>query len=55
MGNIGGGALIDVFDTMGLNGMRMTYWVLVPISLIAVLAIGIPLLAMGRKNKTEEI
>jgi len=55
VGNIGGGALIDVFDTMGLNGMRMTYWVLVPISLIAVLAIGIPLLAMGRKNKTEEI
>jgi MFS family permease len=54
VGNIGGGALIDVFNAAGLNGMRMTFWVLVPISLIAAIAIGIPLLAMQRKSREDK-
>ena len=54
VGNIGGGALIDVFNAAGLNGMRMTFWVLVPISLIAIVAIGIPLLAMQRKSREDK-
>ena len=50
IGNIGGGALVDLFNSMGYNGMSLTYGLLVPLSLIAAAAIGIPLLHCAKKS-----
>ena len=50
IGNIGGGALVDLFNSMGYNGMSLTYGLLVPMSLIAAAAIGIPLLHCAKKS-----
>ena len=50
IGNIGGGALVDLFDGMGYPGMRVAYMILVPLSLAAAFGIGIPLLRCAQRQ-----
>lgn len=55
IGNIGGGALVDLFDGMGYPGMRVAYMILVPLSLAAAFGIGIPLLHCAKRQAQETI
>ena len=54
IGNIGGGALVGLFNKMGYQGTSLSYGLLVPLSLLSVFALGIPLLRAKKKREQKE-
>ena len=54
IGNIGGGALVDLFNQTGLRGMSLTFGLLVPFSILSVFVFGIPLLRAKQKREALE-
>ncbi|MGI6004629.1 MAG: MFS transporter [Christensenellales bacterium] len=54
IGNMAGGALADLFNSMGIEGVRMVYLLMVPLSVVVFFVWMLPLLKVSRKQEEEE-
>jgi PPP family 3-phenylpropionic acid transporter len=55
VGNVAGGALVDLFGEFGLDGARMVYFIMVPLAALVLWVWGRPLLKIGRQRELEEM